>query len=68
MITALIISLVGAILYLFFRKGGSAGRRSSTDSKSRIYIILLIGVLTLLAIFSPRVQERIDTLKRRLKL
>jgi len=68
MITTIIISLVAAILYLFYRKGNTGGRLTAKESKRKIYLIFLIGVLTLLAIFSPKAQERIHTFRQKMRL
>lgn len=68
MITAIIISLVAGIFYLLLRMGKSGGRFASRESKGNLFILLLIGILTVAALFSPEVRKRIEALRRKLNL
>jgi len=68
MITAIIISLVAGIFYLLFRMGKSGGIFASRESKGNLFILLMIGILTVVALFTPEARKRIEALRRKLNL
>lgn len=68
MITAIIISLVAGIFYLLFRMGKSGGSFASRESKGNLFILLMIGILTVVALFTPEARKRIEALRRKLNL
>lgn len=67
MITLILALLTGAVLFLFLNKGKSWKEIISKESRGRTTMILLIALLTVVALFDPRVQGRINELRQKLK-
>lgn len=68
MITLIIALLTGAVLFLILNKGKSWQEVFSKESRGKTTIVLLIALLTVVALFDPRVQGRINELRQKLRL
>lgn len=68
MITFAIICLVAAVLYMLLRNEKTKDPFNPRGSEEKVTIWLLIGLLTILALFSPQVREKIQDLRNKVKL
>lgn len=63
-----IIFLLVAVLYLLFSNLRTKDPLNSRDPKKKELIWLLIGLLTIAALFSPKVREEVQNLRKKVKL
>jgi heme/copper-type cytochrome/quinol oxidase subunit 2 len=67
MITLLIVGLIAIILYMLWKNEKQKGTYNPRGSQDKVFIWLLIGLLTIAALFSPKVRERIQGLRQKIK-
>jgi hypothetical protein len=67
MITLFIVSLIAIILYMLWKNEKQKETFGSRGSQDKVFIWLLIGLLTVVALFSPKVRERIQGLRQKIK-
>jgi heme/copper-type cytochrome/quinol oxidase subunit 2 len=67
MITLLIVGLIAIILYMLWKNEKQKGTSNPRGSQDKVFIWLLIGLLTIAALFSPKVRERIQGLRQKIK-
>lgn len=68
MITFAIICIVAAVLYMLLKDEQTKETINSKGRKEKVPVWLLIGLLATMALFSPKVRERIQSLRKKVKL
>ena len=65
MITVLIIALIAALGYSLWRIDKSQAKDTSKETITKIAPWILVGILSVLALFHPKIRERINDLRQR---
>jgi len=65
MITIVIVSLVGVLLYLLWRTEQQAGPMDQRNSSGKVPLWLLLGILSMIALLSPKIRDKIKDLKQK---
>jgi len=68
MLTIIIASLIATLIYLLFRNERQEQTSDPKSSAKKVPFWLLIGLLTFVALFSPAVRDKIQDLRKRIKI
>jgi heme/copper-type cytochrome/quinol oxidase subunit 2 len=67
MITLIIVLLLAALVYFLWRNERQGRATGIQDTQDHLSIWLLIGLLTLVALFYPQVKEKIRSLRQKIR-
>lgn len=65
MITLFIASLIAALIYFLWRDDRGIGRVDRKNTNNKVTLGLLIGLLTIVALFYPQIRNKIHDLQQR---
>lgn len=68
MITFIIASVIAALLYLLWKNERRAKPMDQSTSSGKVPLWLLLGILSLLALLSPKIRDKIKDLKQKHQL
>jgi uncharacterized membrane protein len=67
MTTIIVIVLLAIILFMYWNLGREKATSDPGDSARKLSIWLLIGLLSIIVLFNPKIRTRIQELQRKVK-
>jgi len=68
MITILIVGLLSGLFYLLWKNELQANPKNQRNSSGKVSLWLLLGILSLLALLSPKIRDKVKDLRQKHRL
>ncbi len=65
MITLVIVSIISALFYLLWKNERQAAPTEQSPSLGKVPLWLLLGILSMAALLSPKIKDRIRDLRQK---